>query len=125
MGTPIPMIPCIGSLLVAFQKGARSDVLVPRHQDQRTKRLLIHCHVLLSWHERRCSFFFVGLKNSRRKNKRRWHCFDLCTPRLIRRMRWSSNLFRCYARAPENSSTIGFAVSKKAVSESSMVLLLE
>src|SRR5258708_4263950 len=73
------------------QKSRRSGLHVPFQKDRRSKRLLISFYILRCWHDKRCSFFFVDLKNSRLKNKKRSSYFGLSTPKSIRRMSWSSN----------------------------------
>src|SRR5882724_5689744 len=110
MATRISITPCIGVLLVPFQKGRRSGLLVACHRGRRNKRELINVHGLLSLHDRRCSFSFVGLKNSQMKNKRRSFSFDLCILKLLKPTRWFSSLFTCCALAQENTSMIGSAV---------------
>src|SRR5215475_9834456 len=62
MGTRKSTTPSTDGLSVPFQKGRRSDLLVPCQENKRSKRLLIGFHVLLCLHDRRCSFSFVGLK---------------------------------------------------------------
>jgi transposase len=100
---------CIGGLPVPFQKSQKSGLHVPFQKDRRSKRLLISFHILQCWHDKQCSFFFVDLKNSRLKNKKRSSSFDLSTPKSIGRMSWSSNLLRCFARARVSGSMIGSA----------------
>src|ERR1700693_2386569 len=109
MATPISITLCIGGLPVPFQKSRRSGLHVPFQKDRRNKRLLISFHILLCWHDKQCSFFFVDLKNSRLKNKKRSSYFGLSTPKSIRRMSWSSNSLRCFAHARVNGSMLGSA----------------
>jgi hypothetical protein len=67
------------------------------------QQLLISFHTLLCWHDKPCFCFFAVLKNWKLKKKKRLLCFDLCMPRWIRHMSWSSSSPGCYASARENS----------------------
>jgi hypothetical protein len=71
MGTHISTTQSPGGLPLPFQKDASSGIGVLFLQNTRSKRLLTSFHVLLCWQDKRCSFFFVGLKNWRPTTKKR------------------------------------------------------